>query len=62
MSGPWVEGQRITLRRNDEEGWAEEEAIYIAAYGGTDDSHLVEVVDKEGRDDGLREVTGDQIK
>lgn len=51
--------QKIVLKANKREGWPEERATYEGPSGTT--THVVRVKPR-GNDDGLREVTTDQIK
>lgn len=55
-------GDRIKLKANEEEGWPEQKATYLGVSGGA----LLVQVDYEDHcnlyDDGLREVTADQIE
>lgn len=54
------EGQRVILKANKKERWAEEHGIFVGMSGKT--TALVGVESHEMDDDGLREVTLSQIK
>ncbi len=59
------EGDRVTLKANAEEGWPEEKATILEDVDDEDDTTVVQVDDEfleDGMDDGLREITIDQIE
>ena len=69
MSETFKPGDRVRLKANPAEGWPEEEAIVVADEGAGGnpnykDHYLVEVeaVYGDTMDDGLREVTIEQME